>query len=75
MPLVRQLHRGFEAKVSGLHERRMRRIARVADSIDEPQVAELTIAMGRRPNHFPPTPKVWFIRYKLLYDVTDIVWV
>ena len=22
MPLVRQLHRGFEAKVSGLHERR-----------------------------------------------------
>ena len=43
----------------------------MTDSIDEPQVEELTIAMGRRPNHFPPTPEVWSIRYKLLHNVTD----
>ena len=30
------------------------------------------ISLGRRPIHFPPTPKVWSIRYKLLKKVTDI---
>ena len=70
MPLVQQLHRGIEAKVSGLHERRKADCEK-SNSIDGSQVAELTIAMGRRPNHFPPTPIVSTIRYKLLHGVTD----
>ena len=28
--------------------------------------------MGRRPNHFPPTPSVFTRRYKLLENVTDV---
>ena len=28
--------------------------------------------MGRRPNHFPPTPIISTSRYKLLENVTDV---